>query len=170
MRLYATLYHGTNASFDEVDLSYGQNEGLEFGTGFYATPDFGIAEEYARVAFVDNEIDEVYIHEFEFDYDEACKHLSFADFSTPSLEWYHFVRANLRGEPVQEYDFVCGPLEDGKAWNLLNLAEKGELELSEAIDIISLFELPLQIAIKTEAAKTYLKKSDNVIILKKERK
>jgi hypothetical protein len=40
MKLYATLYHGTGSDFDEIDLSIGASEGMEFGAGFYVTPDF----------------------------------------------------------------------------------------------------------------------------------
>jgi hypothetical protein len=170
LKLYATLYHGSGVSFDEVDLSYGQNDSLEFGPGFYATPDFEKAEEYAKIAFFDTDADEVYIHEFEFDYEEATKTLRYLEFEVPNIEWYHFVQANLRGDAVPEYDFVCGPLESEGVWRILSLVEEGSLSLNEALDILSQISLSMQIAIKTEAAKAYLTKLDTVIIVRKEQR
>jgi hypothetical protein len=140
---------------------------LEFGPGFYTTPDFRVAEDYAQVALLDNAIDEAYIYEFEFDFDNACADLKYADFRIPTVEWYRFVQANLHGEPVDEYDFVCGPLENEQIWGLLDLAERGELDLQEAISIVSQLDYSLQVAIKTEAAKTYLKKVDCVIVVRR---
>jgi hypothetical protein len=166
LKLYGNIYHGTDVDFSDVDLSLPREDRLEFGAGFYATPDFEIAKEYARAYFIDEAVSEVYIHEFEFDYEEAIKHLRYKNFEKPDPDWLDFVRANLHGENVPEYDFICGPLENDIVWDILTLLSEGKLTTEEAFDILSKVSFSTQIVIKTESAKKYLTKIGTIIIRK----
>lgn len=121
-----TLYHGTNADIETIDLTRGLRH-KDFGKGFYLTPDrdtaIRMAQKKARLfggtaTLITYEMDEaalqsgLNIKRFP---EKAC------------VEWLVFVDANRDRKtvtPIHNYDIVIGPIaDDGVVLQLTNFRE-----------------------------------------------
>ena len=109
------LYHGSNVSIEQIDLSRSKR-GKDFGQGFYlnANPDQAM-EMAARTTRFLNEGTPI-LSCFEFDEDEAIKNgLNIKIFPEYTEEWAEFVvmnRKNNSDVPAHPYDIVIGPIAD----------------------------------------------------------
>ena len=109
------LYHGTNCSFDEIDLTKSK-VGKDFGCGFYLSADSKQALELAERKVELSGEGAPIVHEYEFD--EVLlqsEELSVLHFEEYSKEWAEFVLANRKNRTrtsVHQYDIVVGPIAD----------------------------------------------------------
>lgn len=121
-----TLYHGTNADIDVVDLYRGLRH-KDFGKGFYLTPDrstaIRMAQKKARLfggkaTLITYEMDDIAQH-------SDLKVKIFPEKAT--VEWLVFVDANRNRKtvaPIHDYDIVIGPIaDDGVVLQLTNFRE-----------------------------------------------
>lgn len=109
------LYHGTNCSFDEIDLTKSK-VGKDFGCGFYLSADSRQALELAERKVEQSGEGAPIVYEYEFDevllQSEELSVLSFEEYSK---EWAEFVLANRKNRTrtsVHQYDIVIGPIAD----------------------------------------------------------
>lgn len=109
------LYHGTNCSFDEIDLTKSK-VGKDFGCGFYLSADSRQALELAERKVEQSGEGAPIVHEYEFDevllQSEELSVLSFEEYSK---EWAEFILANRKNRTrtsVHQYDIVIGPIAD----------------------------------------------------------
>ena len=121
-----TLYHGTNADIEAIDLTKGLRY-KDFGKGFYLTPEkttaVRMAQKKARLfggipTLITCELDESALQ-------SDLKVKIFPE--KASVEWFLFVDANRdrkNTEPIHDYDIVIGPIaDDGVVLQLTNYRE-----------------------------------------------
>ena len=157
-----TLYHGTNADIDCIDLTKGLRY-KDFGKGFYLTPDrmtaICMAQKKARLfggtpTLISYELDNTV---FESDLkikifpEKAC------------VEWFLFVDANRdkkNVEPIHDYDIIIGPIaDDGVVLQLTNYRE-GIYSPEQAAKLLQDKYLDQQYFFGTECALRFLQKTD----------
>lgn len=121
-----TLYHGTNADIETIDLNIGLRF-KDFGKGFYLTPDVKtavrMAQKKARLfggtpTLITYELDEAALY----------SNLKVKVFpKKASVEWLLFVDANRDRKntiSIHDYDIVIGPIaDDGVVLQLTNYRE-----------------------------------------------
>ena len=121
-----TLYHGTNADSDTIDLTRSLRH-KDFGKGFYLTPDkttaIRMAQKKARLfggtaTLITYEMGDAALHsglKVKIFPEKAC------------VEWLVFVDANRDRKavaPIHDYDIVIGPIaDDGVVLQLTNFRE-----------------------------------------------
>ena len=121
-----TLYHGTNADIDAIDLNRGLRH-KDFGKGFYLTPDkttaIRMAMKKARLfggtaTLITYEMDDAALQ-------SDLKVKIFPEKAT--VEWLVFVDANRDRKneaPIHDFDIVIGPIaDDGVVLQLTNYRE-----------------------------------------------
>jgi hypothetical protein len=116
------LYHGTFASFCEIDLSKSAPR-KDFGCGFYTTNDFEQAKKFARLKAVRENLSQGYVLTFNF---LGREELMVKVFQSSDEEWFDFV---LRNRGFQKYtnpaeddviDIVIGPVANDAVGVVLN--------------------------------------------------
>ena len=121
-----TLYHGTNADIEAIDLTRGLRH-KDFGKGFYLTPDRTTAVRMAQkktrlfggtATLITYEMDDAALH-------SDLKVKIFPENAT--VEWLVFVDTNRDRKtvaPIHDYDIVIGPIaDDGVVLQLTNYRE-----------------------------------------------
>ena len=150
------LYHGSNVSFQTVDLGKGL-PAKDFGRGFYMTDSLECAEKTARqrVARLGG-LPKVMV--FELD-ESQFQLMSVRVFAEPSKEWALFVRANRRVEGDAKdhnrdnrYDMVRGPIANDKLSLLFRLYERDIITVDEFARRMQFKELFTQYSIHTDRA------------------
>ena len=109
------LYHGTNAVFDEIDLTKSKPN-KDFGQGFYLSREYTQAMDMAKIKVEQLESGTPTILTFEADEDKmlSLKVLRFDDYSE---EWAKFIllnRNNASRQPAHDYDIVIGPIANDR--------------------------------------------------------
>ena len=156
-----TLYHGTNADIESIDLAKGIRY-KDFGQGFYLTPDHQtavrMAQKKARLfggtpTLITYEMDDAALQSdlsVKVFPEQAC------------LEWFLFVDANRdrkNVEPVHNYDIVIGPIaNDGVVLQLTNYRE-GIYTPEQAAQLLQDKYLDQQYFFGTERALSFLHKT-----------
>ena len=155
-----TLYHGTNADIESIDLTKGLRY-KDFGKGFYLTPDkstaIRMAQKKARLfggtpTLITYELDDSALQ-------SNLKVKIFPEKAT--VEWFLFVDANRdkkNVEPIHDYDIVIGPIaDDGVVLQLTNYRE-GIYSPEQAAQLLQDKYLDQQYFFGTDRALSYLKK------------
>ncbi len=156
-----TLYHGTNADIDRIDLTQGLRY-KDFGKGFYLTPDrttaLRMAQKRARLFGGTPPL-------ITYDLDESAfqSGLNVKVFPEKAcVEWLLFVDANRdrkNATPVHDYDIVIGPIaNDGVVLQLTNYRE-GIYSPEEAARLLQDKYLDQQYYFGTERALRFLHKT-----------
>ena len=121
-----TLYHGSNADIDRIDLTRGLRY-KDFGKGFYLTPSRDTA---IRMAQKKTRLFGGTPTLMTYEMDEAALTSSLKVKRFPEracVEWLLFVDANRERknvEPIHDYDIVIGPIaNDGVVLQLANYHE-----------------------------------------------
>lgn len=157
-----TLYHGSNISIDEIDLTKGASN-KDFGKGFYLTDIQQQAEAMAmrRTRIMDNGVPTV----SSFAFDEAVltsPMLRVKDFgSTPTQEWAEFVLHNRyasRTGFTHNYDIVIGPVADDGVAYQLERYEEGIIDLDTLVEKLKYRTLNRQYFFGTPESISHLKK------------
>ena len=110
------LYHGSNTSFDQIDLTKSLPN-KDFGKGFYLSDNYEQAEEMAKFKVVisgGNVIVQSYHTEDSILDDTSLKIKIFKEYTK---EWAEFILANRNNHsdlPIHDYDIVYGPIANDK--------------------------------------------------------
>jgi hypothetical protein len=128
------LYHGSNLAVEEPRI-INRYTTLDFGTGFYTTPNEEQAQEFARKVYVRRGRAGVStVSVFDFDEDAASVAINIRRFSTPDHDWLAFIVQNRRtGRYDDSLDLIIGPVADDDVFTTIALYEAGELDEEAAI-------------------------------------
>lgn len=137
------LYHGTdydsamNISIYGVDLNK-SNKYLDFGAGFYTTPDITKAEKRAMMKAKGNQ-EKAYIVILDVD-ETYWSELKIKVFEKPDIAWGRFILYNRCGINYVEqhescehnldykYDIVIGDIADGRVSNIAYAVKNGYMD------------------------------------------
>lgn len=109
------LYHGTNRSFDVIDLMKSKPN-KDFGRGFYLSPDYEQALNMAHIKTEQLQEGEPVVMTYSID-DEEMSKLHTLVFEEYSEDWARFILANRNSSiatNVHDYDIVIGPIADDR--------------------------------------------------------
>lgn len=109
------LYHGTNMSFDVIDLLKSKPN-KDFGRGFYLSADYAQAQAMAQVKVEQLETGTPVVLTYEVD-DNALEELRVLRFNDYSEEWAKFILLNRNHsgyESAHDYDVVIGPIANDR--------------------------------------------------------
>ena len=127
------LYHGSNTSFDQIDLTKSLPN-KDFGKGFYLSDNYEQAEEMAKVKVVisgGNVIVQSYHTEDSILDDDSLKIKIFKEYTQ---EWAEFILANRNNNsevPVHDYDIVYGPIANDKVGMQIRKYKDGSINFEE---------------------------------------
>lgn len=148
------LYHGTNQSFDAIDLAKGLPN-KDFGRGFYMTDSLECARKIA-LQRVDRLGGAPTVLVYAFD---DTKALAVKKYQSPTREWALFVRANRRDEVDardhnrdNRYDLVIGPIANDKLSLQFRLFDKGMISLDDFVNGLTFKQVYLQYSFHTHRA------------------
>ena len=142
------VYHGTSlrSAIDihnkGIDLSK-SNEYLDFGRGFYVTPDIEMAKNMAyRVAEREQQLGNKFPAVLCFEYEENPE-LNYKKFELEDVEWAKFILANRVTDEIADalglpdnnrdskYDIVIGGTADGNVANIASALRYRRIELKD---------------------------------------
>lgn len=139
------LYHGTdyesamNICMYGIDLTK-SNKNLDFGSGFYTTPDYSTAEKRALLK-ARGRYEKAYIVSLEVD-DTYWAKYNVKIFDESDINWGKFILYNRLGLKFLEqngikehnldnkYDIVIGDIADGKVSNIAYEVRNGETKIN----------------------------------------
>lgn len=122
------LYHTSDKSIERPAISYSRDY-LDFGKGFYTTPNRGQAEKYAKRFFKEER--PAFLNIFELDDDvEGYTHHTFEAYDG---EWLDYVVLCRRNQAHDVFDIVEGGIADDDVFNTLDLYMANLIERDEAI-------------------------------------
>ena len=148
------VYHGSNRSFDEIDLSKSKNN-RDFGVGFYTTTIREQAEDWGKALFDRYKGDGVFVYEMELIIADS---LSIKYFNDLSEEWLALVQRNRTLGGIQHnFDIVQGPVANDKTTRTIGLYIAGIIDSSTAIERLRLNKVNDQVSIHTTAALSCIK-------------
>lgn len=125
------LYHGSNVSFDQIDLSKSHNR-RDFGQGFYCTVLEKQAQEWAHRLYMRNFIGGEYVYQYIF---RQTDDLKIKRFHALDKEWLEFIKLNrMKGGIQHSYDVVIGPVADDNTMETVQLYMAGVLTAEEAVE------------------------------------
>jgi hypothetical protein len=131
-----TLYHGSNVSIDQIDLSRSK-VGKDFGKGFYLNANRAQAMEMAIRTTQRLSFGEATLNAFLFDESALTSNkLSVKIFEDYTEEWADFVLMNRRNRshiPAHPYDIVVGPIADDTVGLQIYRFSMGYIEMKTLI-------------------------------------
>lgn len=143
------LYHGTNAVFDEIDLSKSHNR-RDFGKGFYCMILEKQAEEWAHRLYMRNYTGGEYVYQYIF---HQTDDLKIKHFNALDSEWLEFVKDNrIKGGIQHSYDVVIGPVADDNTMETVQLYMSGILKSNEAVERLRYSKVNNQVSFHTPLA------------------
>lgn len=154
------LYHGTNQSFDSIDLMKSKPN-KDFGRGFYLSPDYEQALNMAQIKTEQLQEGEPIVMEYEVDEIEMQK-LQILRFEEYSEEWAEFIlanRSNVTGGFIHQYDIVVGPIADDRVGVQLWKYENQLIDLPTLVKKLKYMKgMTIQYFFGTEKAVSLLKR------------
>ena len=151
------LYHGTNTTFDKVELDKCLPY-KDFGRGFYLTTirTQALARAKNKCNF---EGGAPTILAYQFD-EEELANLNVKYFEKPTEEWANFIFANRnkRNKKMHNYDIVVGPVADDGVIASIRLYETKVIDLAEFVKRLEYAHPNIQYAFCTERAIALLQK------------
>jgi hypothetical protein len=148
------LYHSSNHSFDEVDLSKSKDK-RDFGRGFYTTTLREQADDWARVLFDRYNGDGVFVYEMEFEHTGG---LLVKNYEGLSEEWLLMVQKNRTLGGIQHnFDIVQGPVANDQTARTIALYIAGIINANEAIERLKYNKVNNQVSFHTPVALFHLK-------------
>ena len=152
------LYHGTNTTFDKVELDKCLPY-KDFGRGFYLTTirTQALARAKNKCNF---EGGAPTILAYQFDEKELAN-LNVKYFEKPTEEWANFIFANRnkRNKKMHNYDIVIGPVADDGVIASIRLYETKVIDLAEFVKRLEYAHPNIQYAFCTERAIASLQKT-----------
>lgn len=140
MRVYhgTTLSHAINIYDNGIDLNR-SNMYLDFGRGFYVTPDFEMAKNMAyRVSQQKRQVKKFFSAVITFEYIENLE-LNYKKFEYEDIKWAKFIMANRVSDKIANelglkdsnidfrYDIIIGGTADGSVANIASDLRYGRI-------------------------------------------
>lgn len=157
------LYHGTDTVFEVPDATVGR-EGMDFGRGFYLTPNVETARKMAtRISKFSGKSPVVL--KFAFDETAARQNGIVQDFPAMDRRWVHFILANRLGDDTAlehnidlRYPIVHGHIADDRLMQIIDDYENGDLTIDEVEHRLATAPFrAFQYSFHTQQAVSYLK-------------
>ncbi len=132
------------------------NRLLDFGPGFYTTPNCEQAKSFAKGVVAKRGGSPV-INIYEFD-ETAFSECLVRRFDSPSEEWLDFVSEHRMGQYVGvRYDLIVGPVANDNVYTTIGLYMRGFLSRKATIDELRVKKLYSQVVFATPKAFGYLR-------------
>ena len=142
------VYHGSYIEVTNPDLIHSR-ENVDFGKGFYTTPIYEQAEQWARRFRKQNKKGIVSAYYFDESILSDVKVLRFKSYSE---EWLDFILQCRTCKDTTGYDIVIGGVANDRVFNTVELYFDGLIDKTEAIKRLMYEETNLQITFRTEKA------------------
>ena len=123
-----TLYHTSDRRIEHPDISFSRAY-LDFGKGFYTTPNRGQAEKYAKRFFKEER--PAFLNTFELD--DTCEGYTQHKFEEYDGDWLDYVVACRKELPHDAFDIIEGGIADDDVFNTLDLYMADLIPREEAI-------------------------------------
>lgn len=153
------LYHGTNESFDKIDLQKSKPN-KDFGKGFYLSKDYSQAMEMAKIKVKQLEKGAPTVLTYEVDEEQMSK-LKVLRFNDYNEAWSKFIilnRNNSSSEPAHDYDVVIGPIANDRVGVQLWKYENQSIDLPTLVHNLRYIQgITMQFFFGTERALKILK-------------
>jgi hypothetical protein len=147
------VYHGTNCSFESVNLSKSKDK-RDFGRGFYTTTIKEQAESWAQAVFDRYGGVGKFVYVFEF---ETHNSLNIKKFKEANKEWLEFVAANRTMDGVRhDFDVVTGPVANDRTNRTIALYIAGVYTADMALGLLRHNRLNDQAGFHTGKALSFL--------------
>ena len=148
------LYHGSNQSFSDVDLSKSKDK-RDFGKGFYTTTIREQALQWGYNMFNRFDGEGIFLYEFDFSPSSDLKSKQFLEISD---EWFDFILLNRTSSVMQhDFDFVQGPVANDKTVLTITGFIDGLFTREEAMRRLRYSKTTDQVSLHTENAVSLLK-------------
>ena len=122
------LYHTSDRRVEHPDISFSRAY-LDFGKGFYTTPNRGQAEKYAKRFFKEER--PAFLNTFELD--DNCKSYTHHKFEEYDGDWLDYAVACRKEQPHDTFDIIEGGIADDDVFNTLDLYMADLILREEAI-------------------------------------
>jgi hypothetical protein len=151
------LYHGSNQSFNNVDLSKSKDR-RDFGKGFYTTTIREQALQWGYNMFNRFGGEGIFLYELDFSPSGSLKSKQFPEISD---EWFDFILSNRVSSGLQHnFDFVQGPVANDKTVLTITGFIDGIFTREEAMRRLRYSKSNDQVSLHTERAVSFLKLRD----------
>jgi hypothetical protein len=151
-----TLYHGSNTIVETPRLIL-RNRFLDFGDGFYTTPNRDQALRFAQIV-VQRRGGTGRVSMYEYDEISAVSELDILLFSGTDTVWLDFIVQNRRGAYTgKKYDIVSGPVANDTVYETVNYYSMGIFSASETIKRLKAWKLYDRVAFCTERSLSYVR-------------
>lgn len=142
------VYHGSYVEVPYPDIIHSR-ENVDFGKGFYTTPIYEQAEQWAKRFCKQNKKGIVSEYNFSESLLSDVKVLTFESYSE---EWLDFILQCRTCKDTTDYDIVIGGVANDRVFNTVELYFDGLIDKVEAIKRLMYEETNLQITFRTEKA------------------
>ena len=142
------VYHGSYIEVPNPDLMHSR-ENVDFGKGFYTTPIYEQAEQWAKRFRKQNKTG--IVSEYSFD-DSSLSDVKVLRFKSYSEAWLDFILQCRTCKDTTDYDIVIGGVANDRVFNTVELYFDGLIDKTEAIKRLMYEETNLQITFRTEKA------------------
>ena len=142
------VYHGSYVAVPYPELIHSR-ENVDFGKGFYTTPIYEQAEQWAKRFRKQNKTG--IVSEYSFD-DCSLSDVKVLTFESYSEEWLDFILQCRTCKDTTDYDIVIGGVANDRVFNTVELYFDGLIDKTEAIKRLMYEETNLQITFRTEKA------------------
>ena len=151
------IYHGTNTTFDKVELDKCLPY-KDFGRGFYLTTirTQALARAKNKCNF-EGGAPTILVYQFD---EKELTNMNVKYFEKPTEEWANFIFANRnkRNKKMHNYDIVIGPVADDGVIASIRLYETKVIDLAEFVKRLEYAHPNIQYAFCTERAIALLQK------------
>jgi hypothetical protein len=147
------LYHASTTTVEKPEIVNRSNL-LDFGTGFYTTPNEEQARDFAIKAFLRRGRRGIpTVNIYECDDLRMLQGLALQEFVEPDLEWLAFVVQNRReGRLHNDADIIIGPVANDNVFRTIVLYMSGNLDEKAALNAFKVKELYRQVLFCNEQA------------------
>ena len=142
------VYHGSYVAVPQPDLTHSR-ENVDFGKGFYTTPIYEQAEQWAKRFRKQNK--KGIVSEYYFD-ESSLSDVKVLTFESYSEEWLDFILQCRTCKDTTDYDIVIGGVANDRVFNTIELYLDGLIDKTKAIEQLMYEETNLQITFRTEKA------------------
>lgn len=142
------VYHGSYVEVPYPDIMHSR-ENVDFGKGFYTTPIYEQAEQWAKRFRKQNK--QGIVSEYNFN-ERSLSDVKVLTFESYSEEWLDFIVQCRTCKDTTDYDIVIGGVVNDRVFNTVELYFDGLIDKTEAIKRLMYEETNLQITFRTEKA------------------
>ncbi|MDR1288395.1 MAG: DUF3990 domain-containing protein [Treponema sp.] len=151
-----TLYHGSNTIVETPRL-IAHNRFLDFGNGFYTTPNKDQAVKFAQIVVQRRGGAEI-VSMYEYNEISAASELDILHFTDTDAAWLDFITQNRRGiYNGKKYDILSGPVANDNVYETVNYYSMGIFSVEEAVERLKVWKLYDQITFCTEKALRHIR-------------